>query len=82
MRRRSMGQCKGAVNSPAETETQMFGIVLLFVLLTPGILITLPPGSRGLVPAVVHGIVFAVLLAYRRDIRVLREVLSLADSIY
>lgn len=60
----------------------MFGIVLLFVLLTPGILITLPPGTRGLVPAIVHGIVFAVLLAYRRDIPVLREVMSIADSIY
>ena len=60
----------------------MFGVVLLFVLLTPGILITLPPGSRGLVPAVVHGLVFALLLAYRRDIPVLREVLSFADSIY
>jgi hypothetical protein len=60
----------------------MFGIVLLFVLLTPGILITLPPGYRGLVPAVVHGLVFALVLAYRRDIPVLREVLSLADSVY
>jgi hypothetical protein len=60
----------------------MFGIVLLFVLLTPGILITLPPGTRGLVPAVVHGLVFALVLAYRRDIPVLREVLNMADSVY
>lgn len=60
----------------------MFGIVLLFVLLTPGLFLTVPPGTRGLVPAVVHGLVFALVLAYRRDIPILREVLSFADSIY
>jgi hypothetical protein len=60
----------------------MFGIVLLFVLLTPGILITLPPGSKGLVPAIVHAFVFAFILSYKRSIPVVREVLSFADSIY
>lgn len=60
----------------------MLAIVLLFVLLTPGVLLTLPPGSKGLVPAVVHGVIFALLLSYRRDIPVLREVLALADSVY
>jgi hypothetical protein len=60
----------------------MLAIVLLFVLLTPGVLLTLPPGSKGLLPAVVHGFVFAAVLAYRRDIPVLREVLAAVDSVY
>ena len=37
-------------------------IVALFVVLTPGILLTLPPKSSKLTVAIVHGIVFA--LAY------------------
>ena len=35
--------------------------VLLFVLLTPGILIVLPPKSSKLIVAVTHGIVFSAL---------------------
>jgi len=37
-------------------------IVVLFVVLTPGVLLTLPPKGSKLTVAVVHGIVFA--LAY------------------
>jgi len=37
-------------------------IVLLFVLLTPGILLTLPPKGGKFIVALVHGIVFAVVL--------------------
>lgn len=37
-------------------------IVVLFVVLTPGILLTLPPKGSKLTVAIVHGIVFA--LAY------------------
>lgn len=37
-------------------------IVLLFVLLTPGILLTLPPKGGKYIVALVHGIVFAVVL--------------------
>ena len=42
-------------------------IVVLFVLLTPGILLRLPPGGSKLTVAVVHGIVFALVtqLAYK-----------------
>lgn len=36
-------------------------VALLFVLLTPGILITLPPGASKLTAAVTHGLVFAVV---------------------
>ena len=35
-------------------------VVLLFVLLTPGILLTLPKGGSKLTVAVVHGLVFLV----------------------
>ena len=68
----------------------MLGLVLLFVLLSPGVLLTLPPLNRGvfmsgqtsLVAAVVHAVVFALVLAYRQQIPVLREVLNMADSVY
>ena len=68
----------------------MLGLVLLFILLSPGVLLTLPPGSKGVfysgqtsvVAAAVHAVVFAVVLAYRRDIPILRELLSAADSVY
>ena len=36
-------------------------MVLLFVLLTPGILLTLPKGGKKLTVAIVHGIVFVVV---------------------
>lgn len=36
-------------------------VVLLFVLLTPGVLLTLPKGGSKLTVAVVHGLVFAVV---------------------
>ena len=36
-------------------------VALLFVLLTPGILITLPPGASKLTAAVTHGLVFALV---------------------
>ena len=36
-------------------------VALLFVLLTPGILLTLPKGGKKLTVAVVHGLVFAVV---------------------
>ncbi len=35
--------------------------VALFVVLTPGVLVTLPPKSSKLVVAAVHGLLFAVL---------------------
>jgi hypothetical protein len=68
----------------------MLSLVLLFVLLSPGVLLTLPPGGKGvfmsgqtsLVAAAVHAFVFAFVLAYRRQIPVLRELLDAADSVY
>lgn len=37
-------------------------IALLFVLLTPGVLLTIPPkGSKIIVAAVIHGIIFAII---------------------
>jgi len=38
-------------------------LVLLFVALTPGVLLTLPKGGSKLKVAVVHAVVFAVVLA-------------------
>ena len=39
-------------------------VVLLFVLLTPGILLRLPPKGNKYTVAVVHGLVFAVVLYF------------------
>ena len=36
-------------------------LALLFVLLTPGVLVTLPPGASKFTAAVTHGLVFAVV---------------------
>ena len=50
----------------------MLSTVLLFVLLSPGILLTIPPvgkkivnsGQTSLIAVVVHAVIFAVLLSY------------------
>lgn len=68
----------------------MFGIVLLFFLLSPGVLLTIPAAGRGMfmsgqtsiMAAFVHALVFAFVLAYKRQIPVLRELMAAADSIY
>jgi hypothetical protein len=36
-------------------------LALLFVVLTPGVLLSLPPGGSKLVVAATHGLVFAVV---------------------
>jgi hypothetical protein len=36
-------------------------VILLFVVLTPGVLIRLPPRSTLLTSAIVHGVVFALV---------------------
>jgi hypothetical protein len=38
-------------------------VALVFYLLTPGILVALPPGASFQVQAAVHGLVFAVVVA-------------------
>jgi len=45
------------------TATCLYTIVL-FVLLTPGILLRLPPKGSPLVVAIVHGAVFALILCF------------------
>lgn len=39
-------------------------IVALFTVLTPGVLLSLPPGGSKLVKAGVHGLVFALVLHF------------------
>jgi hypothetical protein len=39
-------------------------IAVLFFLLTPGVLLRLPPGGSRMVVAATHAVVFAVLLHY------------------
>jgi len=36
-------------------------LALLFVVLTPGVLLSLPPGGSKLVVAATHGVVFAIV---------------------
>jgi hypothetical protein len=68
----------------------MLGIVLLFFILSPGVLLTLPPAGRGIfmsgqtsiLAAFVHALVFAFILANKRQIPVVRELVAFADSIY
>ena len=39
-------------------------VALLFVILTPGVLVNLPPHSSKLTTAFVHGLIFAVLFHF------------------
>ena len=50
-------------------------IVVLFVVLTPGILLTLPPKGSKLVVAIVHAIIFAIILCFTYKLvkRLIRE---------
>jgi hypothetical protein len=56
------------------TKTDLLVTALLFVVLTPGLLLTLPPGSSGvfasgqtgIAPVLVHAFVFAVVFALLR----------------
>ena len=43
---------------------------LLFVVLSPGVLVTLPPKGKPMVVLAVHAVVFAVLLTVLRQYRV------------
>ena len=44
---------------------------LLFVLLSPGVLVTLPPKGKPMVVLAVHAVLFAVLLTVLKQYRVL-----------
>ena len=68
----------------------MFALVVLFVLLSPGVLLTIPPGTGGpflsgqtsFAAAAVHALVFAAIVYNRDKIPVLRDVLNAADKVY
>lgn len=53
----------------------MFFVFVLFVVLTPGVLLTLPPNSSNIVVALVHGLVFAVvfLLTHKHLMKLLDD---------
>jgi hypothetical protein len=65
----------------------LLAATLLFVLLSPGILLTLPPvgskifmsGKTSLIAVLVHAVVFYVLLCYRSSIPILNMVEGFAD---
>ena len=62
----------------------LFGATLLFILLSPGVLLTLPPiggkifmsGKTSLIAVLVHAVVFYLILSYRRQIPVINVVLE------
>jgi len=62
----------------------LFAATVLFILLSPGILLTLPPiggkifmsGKTSLIAVLVHAVVFYVLLSMRRQIPVLNIILE------
>ena len=68
----------------------MLALVLLFIILSPGLLLTIPPGTGGLflsgqtsfAAAAVHALVFAAIIYNREKIPILRDLLNAADSIY
>lgn len=62
----------------------LFAATVLFILLSPGVLLTLPPiggkifmsGKTSLIAVLVHAVVFYVLLSMRRQIPVLNVILE------
>lgn len=68
----------------------MLGHILLFILLTPGFVLTIPPGPNGIffsgetsVDAILTAMVlFAAAIYYRNKIPLLRRILDAADTIY
>ncbi len=70
--------------------TRMLAAVVLFILLSPGLLLTLPPvgnkvfmSMKTSVPAVLlHAVVFYAVLKYRDFIPVARDVMDSLDRLY
>jgi hypothetical protein len=68
----------------------MLAAVVLFILLSPGLLLTLPPvgkkvfmsGLTSKAAIAVHAIVFYAVLAYRDSIPVLGDLLNTLDRAY
>jgi hypothetical protein len=49
-------------------DANIFVPVILFILLTPGVLLSLPPGQSRLVKAVTHAVVFGVVYSVLRSV--------------
>jgi len=68
----------------------MLGNVLLFILLTPGLILTIPPGPNGIffsgetsIDAVLTAtVLFAAAIYYRNKVPLLRRILDAADAVY
>jgi hypothetical protein len=68
----------------------MFALVVLFIILSPGVLLTIPPGTGGpflsgqtsFAAVAVHALVFAAVVYNRNNIPVLRDLLNVADTVY
>ncbi len=66
----------------------LFLATVLFVLLSPGVLLTLPPiggkifmsGKTSLIAVLVHAVVFYVLLSFRRQIPVINVIFEGFES--
>ena len=68
----------------------MLGNILLFILLTPGVLLTIPPGSHGIFfsgetsldAVLTAALLFSAIIYYKDRIPVLRNVLAVADGVF
>jgi hypothetical protein len=68
----------------------MLAAVVLFILLSPGLLLTLPPvgkkifmsGQTSYVAIFVHALVFYFVMSYRDSIPVVGDVLNQLDAMY
>jgi hypothetical protein len=68
----------------------MLSNILLFILLTPGMLLTIPPGPRGIFfsgetsldAILTAALVFTGILYYKQKIPILRDILRVADALF
>lgn len=68
----------------------MLAAVVLFILLSPGLLLTLPPvgravfmsGKTSYAAVLVHAVVFYLVLSYRDSIPVVGDLLNTLDRMY
>jgi len=52
---------------------KLFVMAVLFFLLTPGVVVALPPGASLLTQAAVHSLVFVVVMCLLKSFRVLSK---------
>ena len=68
----------------------MLAHILLFILLTPGMILTIPPGPNGIffsgetsIDAVLTAaVLFAGIIYYKKKIPVIRNIIAVLDYIY